>query len=189
MFNAGRDASGHSGRRDRRLVVDADAGLLGRREDLRLARLGQNQLTPYCSALVRSSSANLTRSRICFSIGGSPSCRLLTTFFAKGPASATARSPTSLLETMPLRRQRFARTLRNDLLIGESVLQDFAQRIQVQIHRHVIEGALSGLAPHHHGGVAQSLAVQQDLARGDRAGVDNVGIAGGDLADVGRDSR
>src|ERR1700734_3704112 len=61
------------------------------------------KLTANELAADRSSSANLMRNRICLSTGGSATWRLFTTVFAKGVASAVARSPASFVATLPVR--------------------------------------------------------------------------------------
>ncbi len=75
----------------------------------------------------RSSSANLMRNRICFSAGGSATCRSLTTVFAKGAASAVARSPISFIRDLPGQRKRIARRLNMDVLRGEGFFEKPAQ--------------------------------------------------------------
>ena len=62
----------------------------------------ESRFTPNCVAAERSSSANFTRNRICFSTPGAASWRLLTMVLANGAASAVARSAVSLLETWPV---------------------------------------------------------------------------------------
>src|SRR5579863_603906 len=61
-----------------------------------------SRFTPYCSSLERSSSANFTRNRICFSAGGGGRVRLFISVLAKDAARAPALSITSLLDTDPL---------------------------------------------------------------------------------------
>ena len=114
-------------------------------------------------------------------------CRLLTTVLANAAASATARSATSLFETCPFSAIESREAVGLDVLVGEGFLQHAAQRIEVQLHVDVVEGALRrSCSTRSCVADAESFAVQQDLARGDRARVDNVRIAGRDLADVGR---
>src|SRR5580704_12091793 len=60
------------------------------------------KFTPNCVDAVRSSSANFTRNRICFSAPVDVICRLLTMVLPNGVASAVARSATSLLVTVPV---------------------------------------------------------------------------------------
>src|SRR2546429_306802 len=60
------------------------------------------KLTANWLAAVRSSSANLTRNRICFSTAPAAIARLLTTILANGADSAVARSETSFDETLPV---------------------------------------------------------------------------------------
>ena len=148
-----------------------------------------NRLTPYCSSFVRSSSANFTRSRICFSTGGAAELQIIDHGFREGGRERHRAVGDFFARDMAVEGHRIAGAVGHDLLVGERVFQDLPQRIQIQIHGDVVERALARLAPDHHGGVAETLAVHQDLARGDGAGVDDVGVAGGDLADVGRDSR
>ncbi len=144
-----------------------------------------SRFTPYCNSLERSSSANFTRSRICFSIGGvqlqdcSPrSWRTPPRAPSRGPPRpCSTPCPLSAIESRELSDLMFS--------LGKDSLQHAPQRIQVQLHGDVVERALAGLAPDDHRGRAQPLAVQQDLARGDRARIDHVRIAGGDLADIG----
>ena len=57
--------------------------------------------TPNSDALLRSSSANFTRSKICFSMPPTPSCRLFTTVLPKPAESTATRSETSLFVTVP----------------------------------------------------------------------------------------
>ena len=121
------------------------------------------------------------------SIGAAFSWRLLTTFLLNAAAITTARSTTSLLETTwPVQHDESREVYAVNVLIGEGVLENASQRFDVHVDGHVIEGAVAGFAPHHHGGRTDALAVKQNLAGGHRTGVDHFRIAGRDLADVGR---
>ena len=162
----------------------ADAGLLGRCEELRLAGLGK----PIDAVLLGPGAVQFSefdaQQDLLFNRRVAQ-LHIVDHVLREGSGQRHRAVAHVFARNGSVEAQRFARTLRNDLLIREGVLQNLAQRIQVQLHRHVVKGAFSGLAPYHQGGVAEALAMQQDLARGNRCGVDNVGAAGRNLADIG----
>ncbi len=97
----------------------------------------------------RSSSANLMRNRICFSAGPSATCRLFTTGFREGRGQRGGPVGNIFVRYPPGERKRIARGLNVDVLGGEGLLEQLAQRLQVLLHGDVIEVALAGLAPNH----------------------------------------
>ncbi len=73
-----------------------------------------------------------------------------------------------------------------NIFLGEGFLQQFAQRLQILLHRDVVEIALAGFAPDHQRHGSEGFAVHQHFAPGNRGSVHDLRVAGGDSSDVGR---
>src|SRR5438045_2268804 len=78
---------------------------------------------------------------------------------------------------------RFSTSLTVYLILPSSIS---ARGVEIQIDVHVVERALTGLAPDHQSGRTQALAMQQDFTGGHGAGIDDVRVGRRDLADVRR---
>ena len=128
----------------------------------------ESRFTPNWLDAERSSSANFTRSRICFSIRRLGDLQIIDHGLGEGRRQRGRPVGDILVRDPSGERQRFARRLNVDILVGEGLLQQLAQRIQVLFHRDVVEVALAGLAPDHQRRGPERFAVKQDLAGGDR---------------------
>jgi len=71
-----------------------------------------------------------------------------------------------------------------NVFLGERILQQFAERLQILLDSDVVEIALAELAPDHQRHGSEGFAVDQHFPAGNRRSVDDVGIAGGDSRDV-----